>query len=267
MTPIRLAIAGCTGRTGATILRLAATDPRFTIVAALSRPDDPQLGGDAGQAVGQSALGLPISADCRQPCDVLIEFTLPDGCRQWADWCAAHGVALVSGTTGLTEPHHAALRHAALRVPVLWAPNMSIGVNLLLKLVKQAAAQLHDWDIEICETHHRHKVDAPSGTANALLQAICQARGSDPDQTVVHGRHGQCGPRRPGEIGIHALRMGEHIGHHDVTFASSSESLRLAHEAHSRETFASGALHAARWIAGRTPGLYAMADVLAETAP
>ncbi|MGD8452500.1 MAG: 4-hydroxy-tetrahydrodipicolinate reductase [Phycisphaerae bacterium] len=263
MNPLRLAIAGCTGRTGSAVLRLAAADPAFDVVAGLAHADDPRLGEDLGQLAGCAAMGRVVQAQCDVPCDALIEFTTPASCAQWAAWCGAKGVALVSGTTGLEPPHRSALESAAKRVPVLWAPNMSLGVNLLLELVARCAARLDEnWDVEITELHHRHKVDAPSGTAKALLDAVCQARGTTPAEATVSGRSGQCGPRRSGEIGVHALRAGEIVGEHVVRFASAAESLILEHRAHSRDTFAAGALFAARWLIGRPPGLYAMRDVL-----
>jgi 4-hydroxy-tetrahydrodipicolinate reductase len=264
MKPIRLGIAGCTGRMGAAIVRQAVQDPTFQVVAALAHVDDPRLGQDAGVVVGGPALDVLVQAQCGVAPDVLVEFTLPAACLQWARWCAEHGVALVSGTTGLQDDDHAALRDAARRVPVVWAANMSVGVNLLLRLVREAAAHLGDeWDVEIVETHHRHKLDAPSGTAKALVEAVCAARGQESARVAVFGRGPERGARRPGEIGVHAVRMGENVGEHAITFASVAESLTLHHRAFSRGTFALGALRAARWVVGRTAGLYGMHDVLA----
>jgi 4-hydroxy-tetrahydrodipicolinate reductase len=172
-------------------------------------------------------------------------------------------VALVSGTTGLDDADKVALRDAARETAVLWAPNMSVGVNLLLKLAHDAAAALGpNWDCEIIEAHHNRKADAPSGTAKALLESVCSARGVSADAVVRHGREGVIGARRPGEIGMHAVRMGGVIGDHDVHFALPGEIVTLRHHAESRDVFAAGALRAARWIAGRTAGLYTMRDVL-----
>jgi 4-hydroxy-tetrahydrodipicolinate reductase len=263
MSPLRIAIAGCTGQMGKALLRLAGVDPGFTVSAAVTVPGDGLVGRDAGSAVGIDALGVPIGTEIQDRCDALIEFTSPAGCEAWARWCAAHGVPLVSGTTGLTEAQRAALRAAAEQIPVVWAPNMSVGVNLLLGLAAGLAAQLDaGWDIEISETHHRRKVDAPSGTARALLEEICRARGLDAAGATCYGREGQCGPRRPGEIGVHALRMGAIVGEHEIHFTTDTESLTLRHRAFSRDTFAAGALRAARWLQGRPPGLYGMRDVL-----
>jgi 4-hydroxy-tetrahydrodipicolinate reductase len=263
VNPIRLAIAGCTGRMGRTLVRLAAGDAAFNLVAAVTIPDDPLLGQDAGRVAGVNDLNVKIGAALTAPCAALVDFTTPAACLTWAEWCAEHGVALVSGTTGLDEAQHAALRAAAQRIPIVWAPNMSVGVNLLLAAVEELAAKLDDnWDVELTETHHRRKVDAPSGTCRALLEAICRARGQTPAQAAVHGRQGQCGPRPAGQIGVHALRMGEIVGEHEVYFTADSESLILGHRAFSRDTFAAGALRAVRWLHGRPPGLYTMRDVL-----
>ena len=263
MTPIRLAIVGSTGRMGTAVVRLAATDETFQIVAALAHPDEPRLGQDVGRIAGLDPRGVTVQTECTAKCDVMIEFTTPASCQQWAEWCAAAGVALVSGTTGLQPTQRAALEAAARRVPVVWAPNMSVGVNLLLGLVGEVAACLGvDWDVEIVETHHRHKLDAPSGTAKALLEALCEARGVHAKDVAVYGRGSESGARRPGQIGLHALRMGELVGEHEVLFTSAAESLALRHRAFSRDTFAAGALRAARWLVGRSSGLYTMRDVL-----
>ena len=275
MKPLRIAVVGCTGRMGTELIRLAAPDPAFQIVAALTENGDARLGQDAGRAAGIEPLEVPIPEHHHAGCDVVIDFSLPAGCRQWASWCAGNGAACVSGSTGLTAADRAVLDETAKKVPVLWAPNMSVGVNLLLKLVAAvAAAGGAGWDIEISETHHRHKVDAPSGTANALLDSIREAAASGAwpgarDQrgtrrpAAVYGRSGQCGPRGVGELGVHALRMGDIVGEHEVHFATEGEMLTLRHRALSRQTFAAGALRAARWIHGRAPGLYSMRDVLA----
>ncbi len=244
------------------LLRLAAADARFELVAAITRSDDPLIGRDAGQVHGAGPLGIPVAAAYDGPCDVVVEFTLPEGCATWADWCGRRSCALVSGTTGLSPDHHAKLAAAAERAPVLWSPNMSLGANVLARLAALAAELLPDADVEITETHHAAKVDAPSGTARMLLESICEARGLAAEESAVHGRSGAAGPRRPGEIGVHALRMGDVIGEHEVHLAHAGESISLRHRAHARETFAAGALHAARWLAGRPPGLYRMRDLL-----
>jgi 4-hydroxy-tetrahydrodipicolinate reductase len=264
MTAARLAVLGVTGRMGRALVRLAAADPGWQLVAALTAADDPQHGQDAGQLAGVGPLGVTVGDTFDGPADVLIDFSTPRACVTWAKWCATHGAALVSGTTGLADDERAALTGAARHVPVVWAPNMSVGVNLLIELVGQVAARLGaGWDIEITEAHHRHKVDAPSGTARALYEAACRGRGFDPAAAAVPGRSGQCGPRGADEIGVHALRLGAVVGDHDVHFAADGEIVTLSHRALSRDTFAAGALRAARWVLGRAPGQYTMRDVLA----
>lgn len=244
------------------LLRLARDDARFELVAAVTRTDDPLIGQDAGAVHGAAPLGLSVAPAYEGACDVVVEFTLPDGCAAWADWCGRRGCALVSGTTGLSAGQHARLAAAAERAPVLWSPNMSLGANVLARLAAQAAEWLADADIEITEAHHSAKIDAPSGTAKMLLESVCEARGVSAAESAVYGRSGAAGPRRRGEVGVHALRMGDVIGEHEVHFAHAGESVSLRHRAHVRETFAAGALHAARWLAGRPPGLYGMRDLL-----
>lgn len=264
MTPLRVGIAGCTGRMGVTLVRLAAADPALELVAAVTRKDESCIGDDAGACAGLRPLGVKITDRIEAPPDVLIEFTEPAGCAAWAEWCAAHGVRLVSGTTGLGPGELAALKAASARTSVLWSPNMSVGVNLLLQLAKEAAARLGDeWDIEIVESHHRQKADAPSGTAKAVLESVCAARRVVPDEVVRHGRVGIPGPRGRSEIGMHALRLGDVVGEHEVLFAAPGEMVTLRHRATSRDAFAAGALRAARWLSGKPPGLYHMRDVLA----
>lgn len=265
MTPIRIAVIGCSGRMGRALIRLLHNHADATLAAAVTTPDDPCLGQDAGPLSGLARCDVPLATSIEVPCDVAIEFTLPAGCATWADWCAAHRVPLVSGTTGLNDAQHRALQDAARRVPVVWAPNMSVGINLMLELVAELTRRLGSgWDIEISESHHRNKVDAPSGTAQALLREICAARGQPADEAARHGRHGTPGPRTPDEIGVHALRLGALIGEHEVHFADDHETLTVGHRALSRDTFAAGAIRAARWVVGRSPGLYDMRAVLRD---
>lgn len=262
MTPIRIAVAGCTGRMGRAIVRLAAADAAVRVVAAVTIESDANLGQDAGVAAGVDPLGVSITSTVVAPADVLIEFTSPAGCAQWARWCVAQRLPLVSGTTGLDPSQHEELRRAAQSVGVLWSTNMSIGVNVLSTLVRQAAQTLGSWDVEIVEAHHNQKADAPSGTARTLVEAICTARGVRAEDVVRPGRSGAAGPRPSGEIGVHAVRMGGVIGDHDVHFASSGEIITLRHHAASRDIFAAGALRAAKWIVGKPVGLYHMRDAL-----
>lgn len=261
MNTIQLGISGASGRMGRAIIRLASEDSAFSVVAATSASGDAALGQDAGTLAGVRTLGVAVALDAAQRPDVWIDFSSPAGCTQWARWCAASNVALVSGTTGLGETEQAALRAAANRVPVLWGANMSVGVNVLLVLVEQAARTLGaDWDVEIVEAHHKLKADAPSGTAQALVNSVNTGRGTA--APLNHGRQGGHQLRTPGEIGVHAVRMGGVVGDHDVHFAGNGEVLTLSHRAGTRDIFAAGALRAAQWINGRAAGFYSMRDVI-----
>lgn len=261
MNEIRIGVSGCCGRMGRAVVRLAAEDAALRVAAGVTVAGDPLLGQDVGTIAGVKALGVAVAEKPGATPDVCVDFSTPAACARWAAWCAERGVALVSGTTGLGEAEQAALRNAAGRVAVVWAANMSVGVNLLLGLVEQAARALDaGWDVEIVEAHHRNKADAPSGTARALLGSVNAGRGEE--AALKHGRHGAHELRNAGEIGVHAVRMGGVVGDHDVHFASSGEVLTLSHRAGSRDIFAAGALRAAKWIVGKPAGLYSMQDVL-----
>lgn len=263
MTPLRIAITGCCGRMGRAVIRLAALQPDLRLVAAVTEPGDPAIGSDAGLLAAARTLNVSVGTDAAAA-DALIDFTAPRAAVHWARWCVENRVAFVSGTTGLGPEELAQLDQAARAVPVLWSPNMSIGINVLAKLVEDLARRLDSgWDVEIIETHHRHKADAPSGTARLLLERVCAARGVTANEGVVHGRLGDNTTRKPGEIGVHALRLGGVVGDHLVAFASESETLTLAHHAGSRDIFAAGALRAARWLSDKPPGRYTMQDLLA----
>lgn len=239
---IRVAVTGALGRMGLEVVRL------------IDAADDLLLSG-SWDARGGLELGAALTG-----ADVVIDFTSPDGLAQVAAAAADRAIAVVSGTTGLGEPAKAALAAAAARVPVLHAPNMSAGVAVLADLVTAAVRRLGpDFDVEIVEMHHRHKVDAPSGTALRLADAVLDAR---PGLVPVHGRSGAAGPRPAGELAILSLRGGDVVGDHTVVLAGPGERIELTHRASSRETFARGAVRAARWIVGRPAGLYGMADVL-----
>jgi 4-hydroxy-tetrahydrodipicolinate reductase len=192
----------------------------------------------------------------------MIDFSLPEGTLACLGACRTGGVGMVIGTTGLTASMLAALADAASTIPIVHTANYSVGVNVLLQIVGQVAKALgSDYDIEISETHHRFKKDAPSGTALALARAICAALGKDAGEALVYGRGGQA-PRKPGEIGMHALRVGDTVGEHTVHFGCLGETVTIAHSAHTRDTFARGALRAAQWLQGQGPGMYSMKDVL-----
>jgi 4-hydroxy-tetrahydrodipicolinate reductase len=248
---------------GSAVIRLSAANASYRLVGAMTERGDRFIGKDAGSAAGTAPLGVSITETLDAACDALIDFTNPAASLGWAEWCAARKVAFVSGTTGLSTVQQSRLRELAGEIPLLWARNMSIGVNVLLGVVGRLAQTLGEsWDIEICEAHHRHKIDAPSGTALALLENICAATGRDTAKSAVHGRQGDCGPRKPGEIGLHALRLGDTIGEHEIHFATVGESITLRHRAFTRDAFAGGALRAARWLIGKPPGMYEMLDIL-----
>jgi 4-hydroxy-tetrahydrodipicolinate reductase len=221
------------------------------------------MGVDAGEKAGLGCIGLPIQDRTETEFDVLIDFTTPDGSMHWLDYCLACKRAIIIGTTGHTAEQLAVIERAARVIPVLKAANMSVGVNVLQKAVAQIAAALgNDYDIEIVESHHRFKVDAPSGTALALRDSILKATGRDAEKDVIYGRRGQTGKRPARQIGMHALRIGDVVGEHEVHFGALGETVTIKHSAHTRDTFAQGALRAAAWLTGKPAGRYDMQDVL-----
>lgn len=257
-----IAITGATGRMGRRLVALARESGAFTVAGALERADHPDIGRDAGEIAGVGAIGVPLSAELMGQPQVLIDFTVPAATRQWLKVCVDRKIAMVIGTTGLTEDDFAQIDAAAKQIPVLWAPNMSLGVNVLFKIAGEVAKLLgEDYDIEIVEGHHRFKKDAPSGTALGLADAILKATGKTRD-ALVYGRHGDEAVRQKGEIGMHALRIGDEVGMHTAYFAALGERLELTHKATNRDTFVHGALKAATWLAGHQPGRYAIADML-----
>lgn len=259
----RVAIFGAAGRMGRRLVALALEDTSLKLAAAVEHARHELLGQDAGAVAGSPAAGVAIAADLPQGVEVMIDFTSPAGTRAALELALARRIPLVIGTTGLTADDHARIDEAARTIPVLQAPNMSLGVNLLFALAAQVARQLgDDYDIEIFESHHRFKKDAPSGTAVGIVQSICKATGKDLAKDVVQGRHGDDVPRVRGQIGVHALRMGDVVGEHTVCYAALGERLELTHKASNRDVFARGALKAAAWLAGRKPSRYHMKDVL-----
>ena len=262
---IRIAIAGVSGRMGRALLEAVAADGNCVLGAALDRSSSPLLGQDAGVVYG-AVSGVAVSDQVPAALiasQVLIDFTRPEATFGYLDACVAAGVPLVIGTTGFDDAGKARIRDAAGTIPVVFAPNMSVGVNLLMKLAELAAQVLQDgYDIEIIEAHHRHKVDAPSGTALGLGQAVARALDRDLAQCAVYGREGVTGERDPRTIGFSTVRGGDIVGDHTLMFAGIGERVELTHKASSRATFAQGALRAAKWLQGREPGLYDMRDVL-----
>ncbi|MFT4623404.1 MAG: 4-hydroxy-tetrahydrodipicolinate reductase [Myxococcota bacterium] len=261
---MKVAVVGATGRMGKLVIAEVLDAPDLTLVAAMGSPGSAHLGRDVGVVVGRGPIGVDVVPVAPIAADVWIDFSLPAGLA-----AALHnippGVALVTGTTGVDDGLRARLRAAAASRPVLAAANFSTGVALLRALVRMAASALPTADVELVETHHRHKRDAPSGTALALAHDVAHARGVELDALLVHGRSGETGPREAGRIAIHAMRGGDVTGDHTVWLALDGETIALSHRATARTTFAHGALRAARWLPSQPAGLYEMDDVLGLT--
>ena len=260
---IKLGIIGCAGRMGRRIATLAHENRDFEITCGIERPDHPAQGVDLGELLRLGKLDLPISPTFTSKPDVLIDFSSPQATIEALEAARKNAVPTVIGTTGLNSEQLANVKDTSKDIAVFQAANMSLGVNLLFHLVGKVAAALEDdYDIEITETHHRFKKDAPSGTALELAKKICTATKKDFNSCITHGRSGPQASRQPGNIGMHARRQGDVIGEHTVAFSTLGETLELTHKAHSRDIFARGALTAAAWLVGKQPGLYDMLDVL-----
>lgn len=261
MSVIHVAIHGAAGRMGRRLIALGAADPQLHIAAALESPDHPQLGEDAGLVAGIRALGIPLRSGLEAAVDVVIDFSVPQAVLGILQVCLQRKLPLVEATTGLKPEQTAQLLAAAQHVPVLWSPNMSLAVNLTMKLAELAARALanKDADVEILERHHRFKEDAPSGTALKFGQIIAGIMGQTAQR---HGREGRPGARPHGEIGYHAIRVGDNPGEHTIVFGMLGETIELTVRATSRDCYAQGALAAAKFLVGKPPGLYAMSDVL-----
>jgi len=261
---IRLAIAGASGRMGRMLIEAALADPAMQIAAALDRADNPELGRDCGDFLGRRT-GVPIVADLDRLADaeVLIDFTRPEGTLAHVAACRQRGVRMVIGTTGFDEAGRNAIRAASESVGIVFAPNMSVGVNATFRLLEVAAAILSSgYDIEIIEAHHRHKVDAPSGTALRMGEVVAAAQGKALKELAVYAREGVTGERKPGTIGFSAVRGGDIVGDHTVMFAGTGERIEITHRAGSRMPYALGSMRAARFVAGQPRGLFDMQDVL-----
>ena len=261
---VRIAIAGAAGRMGGRILALARAEQQtYDVVAALEKTGHPDVGSDAGEKAGLSKIGLLIQDRTETEFDVLIDFSSPEGTMFWLDYCLAKKRAIVIGSTGHNAEQLAQIEKAADTIPVLRAANMSVGVNVLLSVVAEVAKALGDsYDIEIVEAHHRFKADAPSGTALALRDSILKATDRDAAKDVIYGRQGQTGQRPARQIGMHAVRIGDVVGEHEVQFGTLGEMVTIKHSAHTRDTFAQGALRAAAWLNGRPVGRYDMQNAL-----
>ncbi len=262
---MKIAVAGASGRMGRMLVEAIAAAPDVTLSGALDRAGSAAIGQDAAAFAGQPA-GVIISADLATGlagADVLIDFTRPEGTLEHLAYCAEHGIKLVIGTTGFDDAGKEAIRDAAEQTAIVFAPNMSVGVNVTLKLLQMAAKSLSEgYDIEIIEAHHRHKVDAPSGTALKMGEVIADALGRDLKDCAVYGREGVTGARDPSTIGFATIRGGDIVGDHTVLFAGDGERIEISHKSSSRVTYAHGALRAAQFLADKTTGLYDMQDVL-----
>ena len=273
MSGTRIGVLGATGKMGGAIIRAITATPGATLAAAVERAGHPALGQDAGVIASGASAGVPITAGTpANKTDVWIDFSVPAATLAAVKAAGSMGVAMVVGTTGFSPGDRQELREAARQIPMVFTPNMSVGVNMLLKLVADAARALGPgYDLEIVETHHRAKRDAPSGTALRLAEALAEATGRDLAATARYDRHGEIGARTSEEIGIQTLRGGDVVGDHTVHFLGIGERIEITHRATSRDTFAHGAVRAALWLAGggpsgtgkrREPGMYDMRDVL-----
>ncbi|VTU39525.1 4-hydroxy-tetrahydrodipicolinate reductase [Variovorax sp. PBL-E5] len=261
----RVAIAGASGRMGHMLIEAVREAPDCRLAGALDIAGSPAIGSDAAAFLG-FASGVPIVADLRQglkDAQVLIDFTRPEGTMAHLAMCRELGVQLVIGTTGFSDAQKAEIAEAAKEVAIMMAPNMSVGVNVTFKLLEMAAKALSiGYDIEIIEAHHRHKVDAPSGTALKMGEVIAEALGRDLKECAVYAREGITGERDPSTIGFSAIRGGDIVGDHTVLFAGTGERIEITHKSASRTTYAQGSLRAVRFLAGQRAGLFDMADVL-----
>ncbi|WP_430419422.1 4-hydroxy-tetrahydrodipicolinate reductase [Methylibium petroleiphilum] len=261
----RIAIAGASGRMGHMLIEAVLASDDCELAGALDRPDSPQLGQDAAGFLGQRS-GVMITDDLRTGlanAQVLIDFTRPEGTLAHLQACREFGVQLVIGTTGFDEAGKARISEAAQHIAIVMAPNMSVGVNVVLQLLATAAKALSQgYDIEIIEAHHRHKVDAPSGTALKMGEVVADALGRDLKSCAVYGREGVTGERDPSTIGFATVRGGDIVGDHTVLFAGTGERIEITHKSSSRATYAQGSLRAVRFLAGQQRGLYGMEAVL-----
>jgi 4-hydroxy-tetrahydrodipicolinate reductase len=261
---MKIAIAGASGRMGQMLIDAVAAAPDLTLVAALDRASSPLAGRDCGEPLGR-ATGVRVGADpaALAGADVLIDFTRPEATLAHLAACTAQGVKMVIGTTGFDDAGRRAIGAAAERSAIVFAPNMSVGVNVTFKLVQMATRMLRDgYDIEIIEAHHRHKVDAPSGTALKMGEMVAGALGKPLADIAVYERYGHTGERKPGTVGFATVRGGDIVGDHTALFAGAGERIEITHRSGSRESYAAGSLRAARFLADKPRGLYDMFDVL-----
>lgn len=265
MSQLKIAVAGASGRMGRMLIESIQNADDTTLAGALDVASAPSIGTDAAAFLGTPA-GVPIEAELAKGlanAQFLIDFTRPEGTLKHLEYCAAHGIKLIIGTTGFDEAGKAAIAAAAKKTAIVFAPNMSVGVNVTLKLLEMAARSFsHGYDIEIIEAHHRHKVDAPSGTALKMGEVVAGALGRDLKDVAVYAREGVTGERDPSSIGFATIRGGDIVGDHTVLFAGIGERIEITHKSSSRVSYALGSLRAARFLADKTTGLYDMHDVL-----
>lgn len=258
-----LAVNGAGGRMGQRIVALSHADEKMEVAAAIDAPTSPALGRDAGELCGIGSIGVPITAEIGDKVDVVIDFSTPEGLLRIAKVCGERGIPLVAATTGLTDEQRDAVLSAAQTTPIVMAPSMSLAVNLTMNLVRQAAKALADSpqgvDVEVIERHHRFKEDAPSGTALHFGNIVAEEMGQT---NHVHGREGRPGQRPHNEIGYHALRTGDNVGEHTIVFGLMGETIDLTVKGHTRDSYAYGAIAAAKFVVSQGAGLYTMNDVL-----
>jgi len=263
---VRIAVVGASGRMGLCLLKAALAAENAELTVAVSRPDSLAIGKDAGELAGVAAAGIKVGDDLAvltDRFDVLIDFTRPDASMSYIEICRQAGKQVVIGTTGYSDAQKAAIAEAAKDVAIVIAPNFSVGVNLSLKLLEMTAKVMGDYtDIEVIEAHHRHKVDAPSGTALRMGEVVATALGRDLKDCAIYGREGDTGVRDRKTIGFSTIRAGDIVGEHTVMFADEGERVEITHKATSRMTFANGAVRAAAWLADKQRGLFDMQDVL-----
>ncbi len=263
---INIGVIGAGGRMGRMLIEAVQDNPQTSLSAAIEREGSSLIGTDAGEVAAIERLNIKIVDDLVSvidDIDVLIDFSLPDATEQNMQTCAEHKVAMVIGTTGFNEQQEQVLTEASKHIPIVYAGNYSTGVNLSLKLLGMAAKAFgNEADVEVIEAHHKHKIDAPSGTAYMMAQAVAEARGQNLKEVAVYGREGQTGAREAGSIGIHAIRGGEIIGDHTVMFIADGEVVEITHRARARMTFAAGAVRATTWVIQQKAGQYNMQDVL-----
>jgi 4-hydroxy-tetrahydrodipicolinate reductase len=265
MNSMKIAVAGASGRMGRMLIETISNAADATLAGALDVPGAASIGADAAAFLGQPA-GIPIESALARGlanAEYLIDFTRPEGTLQHLDYCAEHGIKMIIGTTGFDAAGKSAIAAAARRTAIVFAPNMSVGVNVTMKLLEMAARNFAEgYDIEIIEAHHRHKVDAPSGTALQMGEVIAGALGRKLEDVAVFDRHGVTGERDPSSIGFATIRGGDIVGDHTVLFAGSGERIEITHKSASRVTYAHGSLRAARFLRDKATGLFDMQDVL-----